>query len=203
MNSDIGTRTLLTAALLTIAISTQGQTIDLSKLHNQTKIRPEIIDNSLIMIPSGKADTAKEEANKRLVLAWHDDFWNKGNFQNWPKYMAADFRNHDPAEPPVGAQALVDWLEARMKESGRGKPAPKPMQTKLFVIAEGDLVFITGGQPNTDPNVDPARTFGGNIIRVENNKIVEWWYTGAIVGGPGDPNAAGMGSGMAAAAPTP
>lgn len=191
---------LLTGAALAAATDD----IDVSKLQNRTVVRPELIGNSLIMIPSGKPDTAKEEANKRLVLAWHDDFWNKGNFHNWPKYMAADFRNHDPAEPPVGAQALVDWLEARLKQSGRGKPAPRAIQTKLFVIAEGDLVFISGGRPNTDPAVDPARTFGGNIIRVQDGKIVEWWYTGAIVGGPGAPAAgAAPASATPAAAPAP
>ncbi|MGC3980177.1 MAG: nuclear transport factor 2 family protein [Steroidobacteraceae bacterium] len=181
MNPSSSSISLFGTVLFAFATSVTAQTVDLSKLQNQTKAKPEIVDNSLIMIPSGKPDTAKEEANKRLVLAWHDDFWNKGNFQNWPKYMAADFRNHDPAEPKVGAQALVDWLEARLKANGKGKPAPKPMQTKLFLIADGDLVFISGGKANTDPNVDPARTFGGNIIRVENGKIVEWWYTGAIV----------------------
>ena len=175
----------LTAALLVSAAG--AQSIDVSKLQNQTKAKPEVIGNTIILIPSGKPDTRKEEANKRLVLAWQDDFWNKGNFQNWPKYMAANFRNHDPAEPPVGAQALVDWLEARLKEEGRSKPAPRPTITKLFLIADGDLVFAPGGMPNTNPAIDPGRTFGGNVIRVENGKIVEWWYTGQIVGGPGNP----------------
>jgi predicted SnoaL-like aldol condensation-catalyzing enzyme len=197
MNKRIGTLLAVVAATA-VAATSQAQGVDLDKLQNQTKVKPQLIGNALIMIPSGKKDAAKEEANRRLVLAWHDDFWNKGNFDSWPKYMAADFRNHDPAEPTVGAQALVEWLEARLKESGRSKPAPKPIQTKLFVIADGDLVFISGGRPNTDPKVDPARTFGGNVIRVQDNKIVEWWYTGAIVGGPGDPAAAAPAAGTAA-----
>jgi predicted SnoaL-like aldol condensation-catalyzing enzyme len=195
-------RALASLLFAGIASAATPDAIDIGKLQNQTQARPELIGNSLIMIPSGAPDTAKEEANKRLVLAWHDDFWNKGNFQNWPKYMAADFRNHDPAEPPVGAQALVDWLEARLKQNGRGKPAPRAIQTKLFLIAEGDLVFISGGRPNTDPAVDPARTFGGNVIRVQDGKIVEWWYTGAIVGGPGAPAAPAAATAPAPGAPT-
>lgn len=156
-----------------------AQVPDLSSLQNATAVRPAVVDGALIMIPSGKKSLAREEANRRLVLEWFDDFWNKGNFDNWPKFLAADFRNHDPAEPKVGAQALVDWLNQRVKQSGHGKPPPRSMPGHLFVIADGDLVFVAHmGEPNIDPHVDPAATFAGNILRVKNGKIVEWWYTG-------------------------
>jgi predicted SnoaL-like aldol condensation-catalyzing enzyme len=174
----IGAVTLLAAGLA----CAQGP--DLNSLHNDTVVPPAVIDGALVMIPSGKKNSAREEANRRLVLGWFDDFWNKGNFDHWPKYLAADFRNHDPAEPPVGAQALVNWLNQRLKESGHGKPPPKSMSQHLFVLADGDLVFVGHmGDANTDPQIDPAGSFAGNILRVEHGKIVEWWYTG-VTGTP-------------------
>jgi predicted SnoaL-like aldol condensation-catalyzing enzyme len=168
---------------------------DLNSLQNATAVRPAVIDGTLVMIPSGRKSSAQEEANRKLVLDWFDDFWNKGNFDHWPRYLAADFRNHDPAEPKVGAQALVEWLNRRLKESGHAKPPPKSMPAHLFVMADGDLVFVAHmGEPNTDPNIDPAASFAGNVLRVEHGKIVEWWYTG-LSGTPAAPPAAAAASG--------
>lgn len=175
--------------------------LDLNAIPNGTEEKAAKIGNVVVIIPSGKKDAKKEEANRQLVLEWFDDFWNNGNFDNWPKYMDPNFRNHDPAEPAVGAQALVDWLNARSKESGRGKPAPKDPYAKLFVMADGDLVFVSHmPNINMDPNIDPAKTFAGNILRVKNGKIVEWWFTGSTAMPAAAPTT-GMASGMAAAAP--
>jgi predicted SnoaL-like aldol condensation-catalyzing enzyme len=177
---------------------------DLKSIVTGTKVRPAMEGAVTVIIPSGKKDSKKEEANRKLVLEWFDDFWNHGNFSNWPKYMAADFRNHDPAEPAVGAQALADWLAERSKASGRGKPAPKDPYAKLFVMADGDLVFISHSPTiNRDANVDPARTFGGNILRVENGKIVEWWFSGMTGGGMPAAAGAGARAGGEPAAPPP
>jgi predicted SnoaL-like aldol condensation-catalyzing enzyme len=156
-----------------------AQVPELNSLQNATVVRPAVIDGALIMIPSGRKSSAREEANRKLVLAWFDDFWNKGNFDHWPRYLAPDFRNHDPAEPKVGAQALVDWLNQRLQDSGHAKPPPKTQTAHLFVMADGDLVFVAHmGAPNTDPTIDPAASFAGNMLRVAHGKIVEWWYTG-------------------------
>ncbi|MGC3980867.1 MAG: nuclear transport factor 2 family protein [Steroidobacteraceae bacterium] len=194
--------TILVAAL-TLSGAALGASLDLNKIPNGTEEKAAKIGNVVVVIPSGKKDSKKEEANRKLVLEWFDDFWNKGNFDNWPKYMSADFRNHDPAEPAVGAQALVDWLNARSKESGRGKPAPKDPYAKLFVMADGDLVFVSHmPNINMDPNVDPAKTFAGNILRVKNGKIVEWWFTG-MTSPVTTAVPAGMAAGGMAVAPAP
>ncbi len=133
-----------------------------------------------IYVPSGSASVDKQAANKQLVLDWLHDFWQGGDFAAWPKYMKADFRNHDPREPKVGAQALVDWLRDRMK--GKKMKFPQPDHAHMFLIADGDLVFV-GGDPKTDKGGysvdDQFSNIAGNIIRIEDGKIAEWWYVGS------------------------
>jgi predicted SnoaL-like aldol condensation-catalyzing enzyme len=140
--------------------------------------------NSDIIIKSGTADISKQQANKQLVLAWLHDFWQGGNFDAWPKYMRADFVNHDPREPLNGAQALVDWLRERMSHNARPMKFPQPDHDHLFLIADGDLVMI-GGIPGVDAsnyNPDAWMTgISGNILRIQDGKIAEWWYYGGQI----------------------
>lgn len=137
-----------------------------------------------IIIKSGTPDVNKQEANKQLVLAWLHDFWQGGNFDAWPKYMRADFVNHDPREPLNGAQALVDWLRERMSHNSRPMKFPQPDHDHLFLIADGDLVMI-GGVPGIDAsnyNADAWITgISGNILRIQDGKIAEWWYYGGQI----------------------
>ena len=144
-------------------------------------IRPANDDGTEILYDSGTSSVEQQAANKKLVLDWEEDFWINRNFSNWPKYMKADFRNHDPREPAVGAQALVDWLTARMAANPGKAPKKGSGHPHLFLLADGDLVFI-GGSPETSQHFDPKAQIGkmsGNILRIENGKIAEWWFVGA------------------------
>jgi predicted SnoaL-like aldol condensation-catalyzing enzyme len=138
-----------------------------------------------VWVPSGKPDTAREEANKKLVMDWLHGFWAQQQFDQWPKWMAPDFRNHDPREPAVGAQALADWLRGQIAK--HPERAPKKGQAEpahLFFMADGDLVAVLGS-PSADQSYDPSQPIkgiAGNVIRVKDGKIVEWWYIGG--GGP-------------------
>ena len=145
----------------------------------QTSVTPT--PPPVIYVPSGTEDIAKQVANKQLVLDWLHDFWAAGDFNSWPKYMAPNFRNHDPREPAVGAQALVDWLRGKMKL--HPMKLPRPDNPHMFLMADGDLVFV-GGDPSTNKTgYDASMNFSniaGNIIRVQDGKIAEWWYVGGI-----------------------
>jgi len=167
-----------TVLLAVIAIGMLGYQI---QARAQTVVTPT--PPAVIYVPSGTPDIAKQEANKQLVLDWLHDFWQGGDFNAWPKYMTADFRNHDPREPAVGAQALVDWLRARMAASKRPMKLPQPDHPHMFLMADGDLVFV-GGDPSTSKNgYDYSMNFSniaGNIIRIQNGKIAEWWYVGTV-----------------------
>jgi len=152
--------------------------IDITK--NST--RPKVYDGTTVIYDSGHTGTAQEAANKRLVLAWLQDFWSNQNQDNWAQYMAPDFRNHDPSEPAVGAQALVNWLRARAAEHPDRIPPKGRSNPHLFIIADGDLVLIAGSQEIKSGQYDPRQQLGrinGNIIRVKDGKIAEWWFIGS------------------------
>ncbi|MFT3907686.1 MAG: hypothetical protein QM718_15420 [Steroidobacteraceae bacterium] len=60
-----------------------------------------------VWIDAGKGDVAKETRNKQVVVGgWLQD----PGKEHWQNFMVPEFINHDPDEPRVGAQALVDWL---------------------------------------------------------------------------------------------
>ena len=129
-----------------------------------------------IIYDSGKSSAATQAANKKLVQAWLDDFWLNQNYDAWPKYLTADFRDHDPSQPAVGAKALVDYLRASPTEGAKKGQAA----AHLFILAEGDLVFVGGAAESAtsfDPDVQP-KAVTGNIIQVKNGKIVAWWAIG-------------------------
>lgn len=133
-----------------------------------------------IVHQAGQPDSAKEYANKQVVQAWLNEFWGEARFDSWPKYMKADFRNHDPREPAVGAQALADWLVARRAEGAKAGRAPPPRGPgrHMFLLADGDYVFVTGYNTRAkDPEGDMP---GANVIRMENGKIAEWWFIGSL-----------------------
>ena len=142
-------------------------------------------DGFKVWVPSGKPNIALEEANKKLVMEWLRGFWIEQDFDHWSRWMAADFRNHDPREPAVGAQALVDWLRDQMarhpdRAPKKGHAAP----AHLFFMADGDLVAVLGS-PSARQSYDPSKPItdiAGNVIRVKDGKIAEWWFIGG--GGP-------------------
>jgi len=138
------------------------------------------VDGMSLIYSSGATDKVAEAANKKLVLAWLRDFWVDQDYDGWARYMRADFRDHDTREPAEGAQALADRLKARpdfVSDYAIRKGVAHP---QLFLLAQGDLVFV-GGAPNITDHYDPVAQqwqYGGNIIRVQDGKIAEWWRVG-------------------------
>ena len=136
-----------------------------------------------VWVPAGRPDIVQEEANKRLVMDWYREFWGNQEFDQWRKWMAPDFVNHDPREPRVGAQALVSWLREQMaRHPGLAPKKGQAQRARLFFMADGDLVAVLGS-PQTDRRYDPEGSItgiAGNIIRVKDGRIAEWWYVGGV-----------------------
>lgn len=144
-----------------------------------------------ILIPSGKKDSAQEEANRALVL----DFWNNffsGKTDQWAKWLSPDFVNHDPYEPS-GGEAFAKFVKgnerggapqsANAQQQGMAPAAPAtsaaPSRDRLFLMADGDLVLIVYPGSNKD---DLTEDVHGNIVRVYNGKITDWWLIGSFPG---------------------
>lgn len=120
-----------------------------------------------ILVPSGKKDAAKEEANRKLALSFWYEFFDLHRYETCTKYLAADFISHDRDEPS-GAQAFCDAIKA----SERNMPAQTAARPQAFAIADGDLVMI--GHPGMDG--DGTENFAVNIVRIRDGKIVEKWF---------------------------
>ena len=156
-------------------------------------IRPDKFGNTPIAYGVGKLSDQSEARNKQLALEWLQDFWVKQNYDNWTRYMSATFRNHDVRQPAQGAQALVDWLKANPEFKSDYATSKGSAHPQLFVLAEGDLVFVLGS-PEVTQQFDPAAQIGamsGNVMRIENGKVAEWWHIGSSTQRAAAPTATG------------
>jgi predicted SnoaL-like aldol condensation-catalyzing enzyme len=127
-----------------------------------------------ILIPSGKKDAAKEEANRALVLDFWANFFGSQTDQ-WRKWLSPDFVNHDPYEPS-GGEAFAKFVQQNAANNPRpANAAPRPTPDRLFLMADGDLVFIVYPGNNKE---DLTENVHGNIVRVINGKITDWWLVG-------------------------
>lgn len=151
--------------------------IDVAK--NST--RPGAFGNTPLAYAVQPTSNEVEAANKKLVAAWLKDFWVDRNYSTWSKYMNAAFRNHDVRLPAQGAQALATWLQANPNFESDYADVKGVAKPQLFMLAEGDLVFVLGS-PEAKDKFDPQAQIGvmsGNIIRVQDGKVAEWWHIGS------------------------
>ena len=133
-----------------------------------------------VLIPSGKKDSSKEEANRALVL----DFWNNffsGKTDQWAKWLSPNFVNHDPYEPS-GGEAFAKFVKGNERggapQATDTAPAVPP-RDRLFLMADGDLVLIVYPGSNKE---DLTEDVHGNIVRVIDGKITDWWLVGSFPG---------------------
>ena len=109
-------------------------------------------------------DSAKEEANKKLVTEFYEKVLNQKDIASIDKYVGP-YRQHNPMAPD-GAEGLKGYI-AYLKES-----APQFKAEIKRVLADGDLVIL---------HVHAVRTPGtaGNaivdIFRLDKGKVVEHW----------------------------
>jgi predicted SnoaL-like aldol condensation-catalyzing enzyme len=126
--------------------------------------------------PSARAASAQEEANKRIVLQWHYEFFDLGQFESASnKYMAEDFQQNDPREPSGRANYVNNF-------KGNGYVAKKPEERPplIAVLADGDLVMTV--IPEGWDGKSKARADAGpihcNMYRVVNGRIRAMWVSG-------------------------
>jgi predicted SnoaL-like aldol condensation-catalyzing enzyme len=144
--------------------------------------RPVDHQGSMVVFDSGTSSATTQAANKKLVQAWLDDFGTRQNYASWPKYMTADFRDHDRSHPAQGAQALVDYLESRPDLAARKDQA----SAHMFMLAEGDLVFLCNLDTQAS-SFDPEEHAGlasGNVFQIKNGKIAASWPIGQDLDAP-------------------
>jgi predicted SnoaL-like aldol condensation-catalyzing enzyme len=134
---------------------------------------PTVVSMQTVIDP-GKATRAERDANKKLVGAFFDEFFNQKSDAAAAKYLSVDIKSH-VADSPSGSGF------AQYARSNAAKVTAPRTDTVLFLLAEGELVDI--GWPYVI-NGDPGAWYGQNLLRVKNGRIVEWWFSGYPNGTP-------------------
>ena len=118
------------------------------------------------------------EQNKKIVLRWKDEIWNKRNLNIVDELYAPDYIGHIVGAPgPVrGREALKQLIAAYF--------AAFDIQWMTeFLVAEGDMVVAydtfrfkhTGAFQGIPPTGKEATITSVDIYRIVDGKIVEQW----------------------------
>jgi len=120
-----------------------------------------------MVIANGTATRAERDANKVLVTEFFNEFFNNKNYSSASKYLSPDLVSHIK-DSPQGSQ-FVNYA----RDNQVMVTAADTSQV-LFLLADGELVDI--GWPY-EFNGDPGAWYAQNLLRVQEGKIVEWWYS--------------------------
>ena len=115
--------------------------------------------------PAHAADTAQEEANKKVVVDFYEKAINQKDFEAASKFLGPRYIQHNPraADGPEGLKAFLAYLREKF---------PDYHSEIKRVFADGDYVILHVH------NVPTPGSRGNAIIdifRLENGKVVEHW----------------------------
>lgn len=116
----------------------------------------------------------QEQANVALVKAMWDGVIGLGDQNAVMRYIAADYRQHNPNVAPGRDGVLQLASIIRNRTPGM---VPPPRKTFNRAVAQGDLVVVLWDQPQPDP-VAPGKTYPGqafDMFRVKDGKLIEHW----------------------------
>ena len=112
--------------------------------------------------------------NKKLVF----DFWREvleaGHMDLAEKYMAEDYRQHNPTAN-TGRAAFIKIFGSRPPR----EISPTIKAPVVSIVAEGDLVVLSFVRTLPDPQ-DATKTYTTtwfDMLRVKDGKVVEHWDT--------------------------
>jgi predicted ester cyclase len=125
------------------------------------------------------------EENKRLVLRWKEELWDKSNLNIVDELCAPEYVGHMvfTPEPVRGPEPFKQLLAAY-------HAAFDVQDTREFLVAEGDMVVVfdtyrvrhTGAFRGIPPTGKEASVTGIDIYRIVEEKIVEQWFEADFTG---------------------
>jgi predicted SnoaL-like aldol condensation-catalyzing enzyme len=121
--------------------------------------------------PHAAARTASERHNLKFVLDFFGTVFKPLKTDQFPKYFAPDYIEHEAGIPKGGVSALIETIK---------KQFPKGLPTEKFVLTlvDGDLVALVLDKDQGPDPQDPQkrkRILGFDVLRIKNDKIVEHW----------------------------
>jgi len=103
-----------------------------------------------------------QERNKALVLDAFDTLFNKRDYQAAERYWSPNYIQHSVCIEP-GRDGLFNLI--------RNTPDTLRYEHQL-IVAEGEYVIVQGRFSGTGR---PAAWIAADIVRVENDRLVEHW----------------------------
>lgn len=110
-------------------------------------------------------DIEKEEANRKLVVEFYDQFFNRHETVEAAKLVAEDYKQHNP-EVPDGKEPFVSFFTGFFKEN------PEVRARIVRSSTDGDLVWLHVHSTNSAADRGQAVI---DIFRVVDGMIVEHW----------------------------
>lgn len=115
--------------------------------------------------PVSKDNVTEKEKNKKMVVDFYNEVFNKHNIDIIPKYVSEDYKQHNPFVAD-GRKAFMDFFKEDFVKN------PNSSAEIKRVVAEGDTVALhvysrTNSQDKGVAIVD--------IFRIKDGKIVEHW----------------------------
>ena len=145
---------LLTSTILTFSLTSCSQKNDA-----ETQALRQELD-------AIKADLARTEANKKLVLdMWNTVFTEKKVGEGFDRYISPDYVQHNPLAsdgPESAREFLTQWFANN----------PDAVIEVKKVVAQGDLVFL-----HHHMRVNPTERGSAavDMFRVADGKVIEHW----------------------------
>ncbi|HFJ9441142.1 MULTISPECIES: ester cyclase [Bacillus] len=115
--------------------------------------------------PVSKDNATEKEKNKKMVVDFYNEVFNKHNIDIIPKYVSEDYKQHNPFVAD-GRKAFMDFFKEDFVKN------PNSSAEIKRVVAEGDTVAL---HVHSRTNSQDKGVAIVDIFRIKDGKIVEHW----------------------------
>ncbi|PEQ52999.1 pyruvate kinase [Bacillus cereus] len=112
-----------------------------------------------------KDNVIEKEKNKKMVVDFYNEVFNKHNIDIIPKYVSEDYKQHNPFVAD-GRKAFMDFFKEDFVKN------PNSSAEVKRVVAEGDTVAL---HVHSRTNSQDKGVAIVDIFRIKDGKIVEHW----------------------------
>lgn len=116
-------------------------------------------------VASVSKEATENEKNKKMVVDFYNEVFNKHNIDIIPKYVGEDYQQHNPFVAD-GQKAFMDFFKEDFVKN------PNSSAEIKRVVAEGDTVAL---HVHSRANSQDKGVAIVDIFRIKNGKIVEHW----------------------------
>ncbi|MDM5428438.1 nuclear transport factor 2 family protein [Bacillus mycoides] len=116
-------------------------------------------------VASVSKEATENEKNKKMVVDFYNEVFNKHNIDIIPKYVSQDYKQHNPFVAD-GRKVFMDFFKGDFVKN------PNSSAEIKRVVAEGDMVAL---HVYSRANSQDKGVAIVDIFRIKNGKIVEHW----------------------------